>query len=113
MAPETLYQDKLVTITHDEVIFQRYYFPIRKPKVVKLRDIKWISVEKPTLRNGKWRIHGTGNFKIWFPQDFGRPKRDRIFFAGLTNQWVQIGFTAEDGERVEKIFRSMGFVKEK
>ena len=108
-----IYQDRLVSITEDTIVFEHYYFPTGKSKVVRLDEIEWIQVKKSTIMNGKWRIHGTGNFKIWFPQDFGRPKRDRIFFAGLTNQWVQIGFTAEDGERVEKIFRSMGFVKEK
>lgn len=112
MVSKILYTDKLVTITDDDIIFQNYYFPIGKQKVVKLANIKCISVEKPTLWNGKWRLHGTGNFKIWFPKDYSRPKRDRIFFASLNNQWVKIGFTVENGEIVEKIFRSIHLIKE-
>jgi hypothetical protein len=111
MISKMMYSDKLITITNDDIIFQNYYFPIKKPKVVKINNIKIISVEKPTLRNGKWRLHGTGNFKIWFPADYSRPKRDRIFFADLTNQWIKIGFTVENGDIVEKIFRSMGLIK--
>jgi hypothetical protein len=113
MSSEAIYTDKLVTITNYEIIFQHYYFPTGKEKVVKLDNIKSISVEKPTLWNGKWRLHGTGNFKIWFPKDYGRPKRDRIFIATLKNQWVKIGFTVEDGDRVENILRSRNLITKK
>lgn len=112
MNAEIVYADKLVTITDSDIVFQNYYFPIKKQKVVKLADIKCICVRKPTIWNGKWRLHGTGNFKIWFPKDHGRPKRDRIFIASLKNQWVKIGFTVENGDIVEKIFRSRNLVTE-
>ena len=112
MAAEIVYADKLITITNDHIIFNRYYFPLRKPKVVKIENIKSISVKKPTIWNGKWRLHGTGNFEVWFPEDYRRPKRDRIFFATLTNQWTKIGFTVENGETVEKLLRSMNLIKE-
>ena len=68
------------------------------------------TIEKPTIWNGKWRLHGTGNFKVWYPRDYKRPKRDRIFFAVLKSQWVNIGFTAEDGESVEKILRDRNLI---
>ena len=74
------------------------------------RNIQCIAVEKPTIWNGKWRLHGTGNFKIWFPKDYSRPKRDRIFIATLKNQWVKIGFTVEDGDRVEKLLSAMNLI---
>jgi hypothetical protein len=113
MTTEAIYTDKLVTITNDDIIFQHYYFPTGKKKVVKIDDIKCILVEKPTLWNGKWRLHGTGNFKTWFPKDYSRPKSDRIFTATLKNQWFHIGFTVEDGDRVEKILRSKNLIKQK
>ena len=111
MIPEATYTDKLVTIRKDEIIFHNYYFPFRKSKFVKINDIQSISVKKPTIWNGKWRLHGTGNFKIWFPADHHRPKRDRIFIATLRSQWVRIGFTVQDGERVEKLLRSMNLIE--
>ena len=103
-----LYNDKLISITEDRIILKHYYFPTGKPKIVLLDDIEWIKVEKATIRNGKWRIHGTGNFKIWYPRDNQRFKRDKIFFAKLNSQWVHIGFTVEDSGRVEQIFKKMG-----
>ena len=100
-----IYQDHLISITEDKIIFNHYYFPFGRKKVVRFADIEWIKVKKPTIRNGKWRIHGTGNFKTWFPKDSKRPKRDRIFFAKLRSQWVEIGFTVEDANQVERIFK--------
>jgi hypothetical protein len=111
MTAEITYTDRLVTITKDDIIFQHYYFPTGKRKVVKIDNIRCIFVEKPTLWNGKWRLHGTGNFKTWFPKDYSRFKRDRIFIATLKNQWVNIGFTVEDGDRVEVILRSKNLIK--
>jgi hypothetical protein len=100
-----LYQDKLVTLTDDDITFQHYYYPSGKSKVVRWDEIESITVMKPTLRNGKWRLHGTGNFKTWYPKDLKRPRRDRIFLAVLKHQWVDIGFTAEDGKCVEALLR--------
>ena len=106
MTTETLYTDELISITNKDIIFYNYYFPTGKKKHVKLNDIGNITVVEPTIRNGKWRIHGTGNFKVWFPRDNKRPHRDRIFIATLKNQWVDIGFTVEDGDTVESLLRS-------
>ena len=100
-----VYRDSLVSITQDEIIFEHYYFPTGRKKVVRFFDIERITVKKPTIWNGKWRLHGTGNFKTWFPKDNKRFKRDRIFFAKLKGRWVDIGFTVEDGGQVEEIFR--------
>ena len=111
MKTGVLYSDSLIVLTEDRIIFEHYYFPIGGKKVVRLEDIERITVEPPTLRNGKWRLHGTGNFKTWFPQDYNRPKRDRIFFATLRSQWVNVGFTVENGDQMEKILRDKNLIK--
>jgi len=102
---ETIYSDSLVILTEDAIIFKRYYYPTREPKRVAFADIKHIVVKEPTIWNGKWRLHGTGSFTTWFPEDQKRPTRDKIFFAKLKKQWVKIAFTVEDSKRVEKILR--------
>ncbi len=106
-----IYNDHLICITEDEIIFKHYYFPSGRRKTVQWADIEWIAVKKATIRNGKWRIHGTGNFKTWYPRDLKRPKRDRIFFAKLKGRWIDIGFTVEDADRVERIFRERKLVR--
>lgn len=105
-----IYHDRLLSITEDTVIFEQYYFPTGKKKIVPFSDILRITVKKATVWNGKWRIHGTGNFKTWFPCDIRRSRRDRIFFAKLRSQWVEIGFTVEDADEVERIFREKGLL---
>ncbi len=106
-----IYSDSLVTITDSEIIFNHYYYSTGKRKVVSLADIDTIAVKKPTIWNGRFRLHGTGSFKIWFPKDMGRPHRDRIFFAALRSQWVKIGFTVENADRVEAILKEKGLIK--
>jgi hypothetical protein len=112
MDQEVTYSDRLVSITEDAITFKHYYFPSGKPKVVPLAAIERIDVRMPTLWNGKWRIHGTGTLKTWYPQDVNRPRRDRIFFAILKSQWVNIGFTVENADRVEAIFREKNLTKQ-
>jgi len=106
-----IYRDHLVSISDDKIIFEHYYFPSGKQKIVKLADIEWIQVKKSTILNGRWRIHGTGNFKTWYPRDNKRFKRDKIFFAKLKGRWVDIGFTVEDAAQVEKIFNQKNLIK--
>ena len=111
MTAESLYSDKLISITDNDIIFYNYYFPTGKEKHVIIDDIECITVMEPTIRNGKWRIHGTGNFKVWFQKDKSRPHRDRIFIATLKSQWVNIGFTVEDGDAVENVLKLRGLIK--
>ncbi|XPV69817.1 MAG: hypothetical protein ACNI25_04410 [Halarcobacter sp.] len=108
---KSIYTDELISITDDDITFFNYYFPTSKKKVIKISDIKNITLLKPTLKNGKWRIHGTGNFKVWFPKDINRPRRDRIFRIALKNQWVDIGFTVENADLVEEILNSKNLIK--
>jgi hypothetical protein len=113
MNPGTVYQDHLINLTNTKIVFHHYYFPFRKDKVVDFENIEGVSVKKNTLRNGKWRLHGTGDFKTWFSEDYDRPNRDRIFIATLKNQRIKVGFTAVGGDQVETILRSRNLISEK
>ena len=112
MDSEPIYADWLVSITENAITFRRYYYPTRKDKVVRLADIDHIVVRALTIWNGKWRIHGTGSFKTWYPEDRNRRRRKRIFFAVLKTQWINIGFTVENADHVEEIFRQKKLLKE-
>ncbi|MBI5592535.1 MAG: hypothetical protein HY881_18875 [Deltaproteobacteria bacterium] len=111
MDRKLIYSDRLVSITENAITFRRYYYPTRKDKVVLLANIESIVVRALTIWNGKWRLHGTGSIKTWYPEDMNRPQRDRIFFAVLKNQWVNIGFTVENADRVEEFFRKQHLIK--
>ena len=80
MTKDTLYSDSLVEIKSDSILFRRYSF-FERDRLVLFSDIEKIVVKKATIWNGKFRFHGTGDFKTWFPKDFQRYKRDKIFVA--------------------------------
>jgi hypothetical protein len=102
------YRDPLVEISPGSILFQDYYFPTMRPKRVPLASISKVEVRRATIWNGKWRIHGTGNLRTWYPLDRKRPSRDRVFLATLLDQWVRIGFTVERPDDAIQALESLG-----
>jgi hypothetical protein len=110
MTAGTKYLDSLVTITEDGILFRGYGL-LGGDRVVSFSDIEEIVIKRPTFWNGKWRWHGTGDFKTWFPQDYDRQKRDSIFVAHIRKKWWRIGFTVEDSSQVTSLLREKGLIK--
>ncbi len=111
--PETiLYADALVEITPARITFRRYGI-FGTDRRVALGDIEKITVKDASLWTGKYRIHGTGDFKIWFPRDVQRPSRDRIFFAFLKGKRRVIGFTVERSEEAAAILQTRGLIRQR
>lgn len=110
MNEDILYADKLVEVTQDAILFRVYYFPFGKKRIYWC-EIENVEVKKPTLLNGKHRIHGSGDFKTWFPRDAKRSSRDKLFILNLRNKRRRIGFTVEDSEKVINILKSKELIK--
>ena len=106
---QVLYSDDLVSISDDSILFRNYYFPYGS-KTIELSSVVYVKVVMPTLLSGRWRIHGTGDFRTWFPRDTKRPGRDRIFILHRDRQWFDIGFTAENSTAVLEVFKSMNLL---
>lgn len=105
-----LYSDKLVEIDDDSILFRYYYFPFGS-KRISLDTIKHIEILKPALKNGKYRLHGTGDFRTWYPCDVKRPSRDQIFLITFKKGWWRTGFTVERSGFVQLMFEKNGLVK--
>ena len=105
--PEALYEDSLIRMTEESILFRHYYFPFGA-KRIELASIASVEVLKPSLLSGRWRIHGTGDFRTWFARDTRRPRRDLLFVLHRRGKWRRIGFTAEDSAAVMKIFKDLG-----
>lgn len=103
------YKDKLIEITKDQIIFNDYYFPMGN-KTVELSQVDSVEEKIPTIWNGQWRLHG-GGLGIWFPADYSRPKRDKIFVMKLKDKLMRIGFTVENSQAVSEIFKSRNLIK--
>jgi hypothetical protein len=112
MAEEAIYSDSLVKITGRSILFKRYGF-FEGDRLVPFSEIEKIVVKKPSIWNGRFRFHGTGDFKTWFPKDFQRYKRDKIFVAFIRNKWWRIGFTVENSAAVLKILQEKGLIVSK
>jgi len=107
----TLYNDKLIELTDEEIIFHHYYFPFGNDKRVALNQIESVQIRQPSILSGSWRLWG-GHPGIWFPKDYGRPGRNRIFIASLCNSSRRIGFTVEDSQTVADILQKLGLLYE-
>ena len=103
---EALYEDSLLRITSDALIFKHFYFHCGA-RCVKWSDVDSVDAKKPSLHNGKWRLWGTSDLlaRIWFPLDSKRATRDTIFFLKLRGKNKRIGFTAENARCVEDVLR--------
>ena len=112
MVTDTNYHDSLVAISGESILFKRYNL-FERDRLVLFSDIEKIIVKDPSVLNGKFRFHGTGDFHTWFPKDFQRYKRDKIFFAFIRNKWWRIGFTVEDSDAVIKILQGKGLMKDR
>jgi len=106
---DVLYSDSLVEITQEAICFKSYYFPFGS-KRVRFSDIARVTAEKPSLRNGQYKLQGTGDLRTWFSRDWKRPRRPLIFFARLRGSSRSIGFTVEDADRVKRILRESGLL---
>lgn len=91
-----LYEDSLVQLTDTALTLKHYYYPRGGSKTIKLDDIEEVVEKKPTLFNGKGRLWGTGNFRVWFARDFQRFQRDAIYTVKIKRKFVKAGFSVEN-----------------
>jgi hypothetical protein len=105
-----LYNDSLVCITEESILFRRYYFPLLLPKRVHFSKVDHVEVLSPDLWSGSFRTWGSGDFRTWFPLDLHRPSRDAIFILFLKHKRTRIGFTVEDSKTVRFLFRERGLL---
>src|SRR5881296_318779 len=100
MSGAAIYSDKLVEITDDSITFKNYYFPFGS-KRVQFARIDRVESRVPSLVSARWRLWGTSVVPGWFPLDWKRPSRDKVFVVQLRDSRRRIGFTVEDSTRVE------------
>ena len=111
MAPDVIYSDRLIEIDKDWIRFRNYYFPFGSKRIA-LSEVDRVVTKEPTSLNGKWRIQGTLDFLTWFPRDWRRPRRDRIFYMSFPNKRNRIAFTVEDSQTVANILSDRGLLRQ-
>jgi hypothetical protein len=104
-----VYRDSLVVMTEDGIVVRRYS-SFGGDKRVAWDDVDHVRALTPTLRNGKWRLWGSGDFRTWFGCDLHRPLRQTIFIMRLRSQWMRVGFTVEDAATVKQLLAQRGIL---
>ena len=78
----TLYQDKLIEVSDEAITFSNYYpFCNRRVSFARIARIKVAPLSSMSV---SWRLWGTGDGLTWFPLDWKRRTRDKIFVASNT-----------------------------
>jgi len=126
---ETCYKDKLIEITDREIVFSQYYFPSGTKRSVALDEVASVRVVPSAWQRGRYRVWGSDDLRAWFPCDWSRPSRDRIFYLQLkpdssARSWPEklrncmtgraartVGFTVEDSKKVADIFQEKGLLQ--
>ena len=111
MDDKVVYEDKLVKVFPDSIQLKNYYLLSIGSRTIPFGQIRTITVEKPTLFTGKWRLQGSGDLRTWFPLDAERPKRDKVFLVTLLNKRTRIGFTVEHSDEVFQILKEKGLIQ--
>ena len=111
MNGEVMYEDKLVKVFSDSILLKNYYLFSIGSKRIPFDRIRTITVAKPTLFTGKWRLQGSGDLRTWFPLDAERPKRDKVFLVALLDKRTRIGFTVEHSDEVVRILKEEGLIQ--
>jgi hypothetical protein len=106
-----LYTDALVELTDEELTLKHYYYPRGGSKKIKLADIEEIVEKIPTVFDGKWRLWGTGSFRVWFARDYQRPKREAIYYVKIKHKFVKAGFTVEDAKVFSTLLERTGLLR--
>lgn len=73
---EILYQDDTIILTKEYIKINKYYYPFKKEKVIKLSNIKEIKIFKLTRTSGKYKFFGLNWDLSWYHLDQKRPNKD-------------------------------------
>lgn len=99
--PVTLYRDRFIECTDDELIVRWYYFPFGT-KHIPYSAVNSFQRVELTAFHGKGRIWGTGNLRYWASLDPSRGRKS----LGLTldlGKAVQPFITPDDADTVAEI----------
>lgn len=73
---EILYEDETIQLTRDYLKIFKYFYPLKKEKIISLAEIKKASIFKLTTFTGKCKFYGLSWDLSWFHLDKKRPQKE-------------------------------------
>lgn len=73
---EILYEDETIQLTNNYLKIFKYYYPLKKEKIILLNKIKKTSIFKMSTFTGKYKFYGLSLNMSWFHLDKKRPQKE-------------------------------------
>lgn len=73
---EILFEDESIQLTKEYIKIHKYYYPLKKEKIIPLFKIKNFSIFKLTRFTGKYKFFGLNWDLSWFHLDNKRPQKE-------------------------------------
>jgi len=73
---EFLYEDETINLNEEYLKIYKYYYPLKKEKLILISKIKKISIFKLTRLSGKYKFFGLNWDLSWFHLDKKRPQKE-------------------------------------
>lgn len=99
---EEKYSDEYITITNNELIINKYYFPTLKRKTIFLNKIKNVKIEKLGTFTGKYRFMGLNLNLYWLHLDKSRPFKDKVIVID-DGSYIKPAITPSNIEQVYQL----------
>ena len=104
---EIYYKDEYITLTVDSLEINKFYFPLKRVKVIRLRDINNIQLINLDRLNGKCTFFGLSWKGIYYHMDRRRLNKEKAVVVEDKESLFKVGITCENTEKFYGILRQL------
>ena len=104
---ETNYSDEFIILNKDELTINKYYYPFKKKKIIKIGNINNIKLIEMDRMSGKYTFYGFCWKFYWYHLDKKRPQKKFAIIINEKNNSITIGITPND---TQKCFQVLNYL---
>ena len=104
---ETNYSDEVIILNKDELTINKYYYPLKKKKIIKIGNINNIKLIEMDRMSGKYTFYGFCWKFYWYHLDKKRPQKKYAIIINEKNNSITIGITPND---TQKCFQVLNYL---
>ena len=104
---ETNYSDEFIILNKDELTINKYYYPLKKKKIIKIGNINNIKLIEMDRMSGKYTFYGFCWKFYWYHLDKNRPQKKFAIIINEKNNSITIGITPND---TQKCFQVLNYL---
>ena len=104
---ETNYSDEYINLNEDFLAINKYYYPLKKKKIIKIGNINNIKLIEMDRMSGKYTFYGFCWKFYWYHLDNKRPQKKYAIIISEKNNSITIGITPND---TQKCFQVLNYL---